>query len=156
MKCTGLLPTTLAFLLLGCGTPEPLEQGVPPSTHTVEYSAFPAYTVFPSTEPLPKHLVDALPQKIQNLPVGSSLSLEELVRRLGLSGHKENVSANFRWSTYFMHLGEHHILHFACIDPSWDEDWPRLETKFTAIVRECRLMQAPNIVLSERLLEPDA
>jgi hypothetical protein len=137
MKTIPLLSLVLVLLCSSCGhTPQPS----PPQ------SVFPEYTVYPSQKNMPRRVIDDLPRRIRALPGGNSLSISRLVGLLGLSAYRSNVSANFRWNTFFMHLDSDHILYFS-MDPSTIPDGLSFQTPWSAKVVECSMGRNPDVTL---------
>ncbi|MCX6851369.1 MAG: hypothetical protein NTY98_20895 [Verrucomicrobia bacterium] len=81
------------------------------------------------------------------------MTLQKLVNALGLSRYKNNVSANFRGGTYFMHLDDNHILYFHT-DPSTIPRPPKdsfvLATAWQVKIVKCSMHKNPDIAVVER------
>lgn len=118
-------------------------------------SVFPSFTIFPSQQPIPRSMIETLPQRIAALPEGRSLSIGRLVEQLGLSAYRNNVSANLRWNTFFMYLDSDHILYFSMdLDTLPDDrsDDRFLQTPWSAKVIECSLRRNPDVTVISRQL----
>ena len=116
-------------------------------------TVFPGHTVFPSQQNIPRNVIEDLPRRISALPEGRSLSITQLVERLGLSAYRSNVSANLRWNTYFMYLDSSHILYFT-MDLDTLPDGRFLQTPWDAKVTNCSMLMNPDVtVVSKELLK---
>ena len=145
MKTISILCLVLGVLCNSCSHRNRKAAGV--------QSVFPHCTVFPAQQPIPRRLIDTLPERIAALPVGRSISISRLVDCLGLSHYRNNVSANFRWGTFFMYLDSDHILYFT-MDPDTLADNKFLQTPWNAKVLECAMRRNPDVtVISKRLVK---
>jgi|GEM_PF-6709935 len=116
-------------------------------------TVFPSHTVYPSTKALPKATITDLPRRIRAIPAGKPMTLQKLVNALGLSRYKNNVSANFRIGTYFMHLDDNHILYFhtdPSTIPSPRKDSFVLATAWQVKIVKCSMHKNPDITVVER------
>ncbi len=116
-------------------------------------TVFPGHTLFPSQENIPSNVIEDLPRRISALPEGRSLSISRLVKRLGLSAYRSNVSANLRWNTYFMYLDASHILYLT-MDLDTLPDSLFLQTPWDAKVTNCSMLRNPDVtVVSKDLVK---
>lgn len=116
-------------------------------------TVFPSHTIFPSTKALPKATIEDLPRRIRAIPAGNPMTLQKLVNTLGLFRYKNNVSANFRGGTYFMHLDDNHILYFhtdTSTIPKPPKDSFVLATAWQAKIVQCSMHKNPDITVVER------
>ncbi len=92
-----------------------------------------------------------MPQRIAALPEGRSLSIDQIVRHLGLLKYRNNVSSNLRWNTFFMYLDAEHILYFS-MDLDTLPDDTILQTPWSAKVLECSMRRNPDVTIISKQL----
>ena len=114
-------------------------------------TVFPGHTLFPSQKNIPRNVIEGLPRRISALPEGHSLSISQLVKRLGLSAYRSNVSSNLRWNTYFMYLDANHILYFT-MDLDTLPDGLFLQTPWDAKVTDCSMLTNPDVTVVNKVL----
>ena len=110
-------------------------------------TVFPSFTIFPDQQNIPPKIIENLPGRISALPEGRSLSINQLVKRLGLSEYRNNVSANLRWNTYFMYLDSDHILYFTMDLDTLPDSAPFLQTPWDAKMTNCSMMRNPDATI---------
>lgn len=145
MKITALLCFLPLLVCLSCAG----------HRHTVVHqpgTVFPSFTAYPAQKNLPAATIASLPRRIKALLGGKPLSIRQVVKRLGLSRYRDNVSLNLRWSTYFMYLDAEHILYFEVDANTLPEVTDSFSTPWGALVTSIRLRQNPDSTLAEKTL----
>lgn len=115
-------------------------------------TVFPSFTIFPVEEKVSRSIVDRLPSRITQLPQGSTMTMLQVIDALGLTAHRNNVSGNLRWNTFFFYLDSDNILYFE-VDVSSNHPGLRpFVPHWDVPVIACQLHRNPNLLITERRL----
>lgn len=115
----------------------------------------PKHTSFPSTRPLPGTVIRQMPARIRSLPQARPMSVADVVTALGLNAHRDHVSSNFRWNSYYIYLDADHVIYLICDPKSLRERVPSggpVTTRWHTLVTEVQLRRSPNLALATRPL----
>ena len=124
-------------------------------TSTYELDTHPHFlNPSPNHENLPREVVEDLPSRITALAEGRSLSIDQLVQRLGLSAYRSNVSADLiQQNTCLMYLDTNHFMVFT-IDLSTLPSDLSLQIPWDARVIKFSMLKTGNVkVISKSLVK---
>lgn len=146
--------STLFFMLtFGCAVPEAKNKNLRQST------VFPSFTLFSTDKPVPLSIISKLPNRIERLPQGASISIIKLLKMLGLTAYSSNVTTNIRCNAYYMYLDAEHVIYMLIDQKSLHDEMDSPTTPWNAHVLSCQwdahvvtceLLKNPGKLLAKR------